>query len=69
MTLVFYDQKWVEIGTKSSLEKLISSITRIRNINRWEDASIAQKMSCEFVHFLFTFRLDWYKRYREFKYT
>jgi hypothetical protein len=45
MTLVFFDHKWVDIGTKSSLGPLISSITGIEDLNNWKEASVAQKMS------------------------
>jgi Heterokaryon incompatibility protein (HET) len=50
--VVFFNEGWVEIGTRSSLEKLISEVTTIRNISRWKDACIAQKMSCMFVQSL-----------------
>jgi hypothetical protein len=43
--VTFYDLEWVEIGTKMSLRKLISSITGIRFLFTTEKASIAQKMS------------------------
>lgn len=49
MMVVFYGATWTEIGTKSSLEELVSSITGIRDINDWEEASIAQKLSCEVI--------------------
>ncbi|PMD39205.1 hypothetical protein L207DRAFT_567507 [Hyaloscypha variabilis F] len=45
MVVVFYDAKWVEIGTKSSLEKLVSHTTRIRSTDHREEASTAQKTS------------------------
>lgn len=41
----FYDQNWEEIGTKSSLADLITSITGITHLFNFEDACIAQKMS------------------------
>jgi hypothetical protein len=44
-TVRFFDHGWVEIGTKSSLESLISSTTGIENILEFGKACIAQKMS------------------------
>jgi hypothetical protein len=44
-TVVFFDYDWVEIGTKSSLEGLISSITGIESLRDFNRASVAQKMS------------------------
>ena len=44
-TVRFFDREWVEIGTKSSLESLISSITGIEHLLKFEKACIAQKMS------------------------
>src|SRR3984885_15797145 len=48
-TVIILDQKWQEIGTKSSLQRVISEITGIpTNIllgGDLEDASIAQRMS------------------------
>jgi hypothetical protein len=48
-TVIFLDQKWQEIGTKSSLQEVISEITSIpTNIllgGDLEGASIAQRMS------------------------
>lgn len=41
----FYDVNWKEIGTKSSLAPLITSITGIAHLFKFTDASIAQKMS------------------------
>jgi hypothetical protein len=43
--VVFYDHNWIEIGTKSSLYKLITAITGIKPLFKYEHASIAQKMS------------------------
>ncbi|KAH7330481.1 heterokaryon incompatibility protein-domain-containing protein [Rhexocercosporidium sp. MPI-PUGE-AT-0058] len=40
----FYDIKWQEIGTKSSLAPLIKSITGISHLFNYAEASIAQKM-------------------------
>ncbi|KAG9235362.1 heterokaryon incompatibility protein-domain-containing protein [Amylocarpus encephaloides] len=40
----FFDQEWNEIGTKSSLGDLISSITGITHLFNFNDASVAQKM-------------------------
>jgi hypothetical protein len=44
LRLTFYDQNWMEIGTKMSLEKLISRITGIKFLFNSEKASIAQKI-------------------------
>jgi hypothetical protein len=46
-TVVFYDEEWREIGTKSSLSKAISSITGISpsDMVRFADANVAVKMS------------------------
>ena len=48
-TVIFLDQKWQEIGTKSSLQRVISEITGIPTDillgGDLEDASIAQRMS------------------------
>lgn len=44
-SVVFYSSGWVEIGTKKSLETLISAITKIEHLFGWETASVAQKMS------------------------
>jgi hypothetical protein len=43
--VVFYNSGWVEIGTKKSLETLVSAITRIEHLYGWETSSVAQKMS------------------------
>jgi hypothetical protein len=43
--VVFFNRVWVEIGTKSSLEKTISEITGIKYLFRFGQASVAQKMS------------------------
>ena len=43
--VVFFNSSWIEIGTKRSLETLISAITRIEHLFGWETASVAQKMS------------------------
>ncbi|PMD38523.1 hypothetical protein L207DRAFT_492374 [Hyaloscypha variabilis F] len=43
--VVFFNRGWVEIGTKKSLETLISAITKIEHLFGWETASVAQKMS------------------------
>jgi hypothetical protein len=45
ITVVFFNHKWDGIGTRSSLGRLISSITGIDDLNNWEKASVAQKMS------------------------
>ncbi|KAL5323646.1 hypothetical protein ACEPPN_008186 [Leptodophora sp. 'Broadleaf-Isolate-01'] len=41
----FYSQDWVEFGTKSSLEELISVITGITHLFHYDEACVAQKMS------------------------
>jgi hypothetical protein len=43
--VVFYNHDWIEIGTKSSLYDLITSITGIKPLANYAEASIAQKMS------------------------
>jgi hypothetical protein len=40
----FFDEEWTEIGTKSSLQDLITSITGISHLFNFHDASVAQKM-------------------------
>ncbi|KAH7350587.1 heterokaryon incompatibility protein-domain-containing protein [Rhexocercosporidium sp. MPI-PUGE-AT-0058] len=44
-TVVFFDRYWRDIGTKSTLEDLISQITRIRDIFAWQECCVAEKMS------------------------
>jgi hypothetical protein len=44
-TVVFFDQDWVDIGTKSSLAPLISAVTGIKDLFLFKTASVAQKMS------------------------
>jgi hypothetical protein len=44
-TVIFFDREWIEIGTKSSLEAAISSITGIEHLSGFEKACVAQKMS------------------------
>ncbi|KAK0119557.1 hypothetical protein ONS95_010997 [Cadophora gregata] len=44
-TVVFFDRNWVEIGTRSSLEDVISQITKIRAISAWQECCVAEKMS------------------------
>jgi hypothetical protein len=44
-TVVFFDRNWIEIGTKSSLAPLISSITGIQHLFSFKKACVAQKMS------------------------
>jgi hypothetical protein len=39
------DRDWVDIGTSSSMGSLVSSITGVRDLNEFENACIAQKMS------------------------
>lgn len=41
----FFDHDWNDIGTKGSLEELISEITGIDNFINFEKACVAQKMS------------------------
>jgi hypothetical protein len=43
--MIFFDEGWVEIGTKVGLRTLISSISGIENLFGFENACIAQKMS------------------------
>ncbi|KAF8866381.1 hypothetical protein BDZ45DRAFT_667668 [Acephala macrosclerotiorum] len=43
--LVFYDKEWQEIGTKSCLQILVSSITDIKELEIFEVACVARKMS------------------------
>jgi hypothetical protein len=42
---VFFDRAWVDIGTKSSLRSLVSAITGVRDLDKFERACVAQKMS------------------------
>jgi hypothetical protein len=44
-TMIFFNEGWVEIGTKVGLRTLISSITGIENLFGFRNASIAQRMS------------------------
>jgi hypothetical protein len=44
-TVVFFDHAWVDIGTKSSLEEVLSEITGIHDFEFYEEACVAQKMS------------------------
>ena len=44
-TVIFYNCVWVEIGTKKTLETLVSAITGIEHLFGFEKASVAQKMS------------------------
>lgn len=44
-SLVFLNSQWVDIGTKSTLGTLISSITGIKDLLNYESSSVAQKMS------------------------
>jgi len=41
----FFDWNWAKIGTKSSLERLIQSITNINYLSNFDEACVAQKMS------------------------
>ncbi|KAF8854399.1 HET-domain-containing protein, partial [Acephala macrosclerotiorum] len=43
--VVFFDCNWIDIGTKSSLEEVISDITGIEDFLFYESACVAQKMS------------------------
>lgn len=43
--VVFYNQGWSAIGTRSTLEEVISSVTRIKDMVNFETACAAQKMS------------------------
>jgi hypothetical protein len=43
--VVFFDHDWVDIGTRKSLEDLISDVTGIHNFLEFETACVAQKMS------------------------
>ena len=43
--LIFFDQYWVEIGTKESLRGIISGVTGVKHLFNFEDASVAQKFS------------------------
>ncbi|KAF8960253.1 heterokaryon incompatibility protein-domain-containing protein, partial [Flammula alnicola] len=49
LSLVFYDKEWVEIGTKSSLRKVITQVTNIGKqvllVNHSGEISIAARMS------------------------
>lgn len=42
--LVFYDEHWEEIGTKFSLADVIQQRTGIKDLRRWNEACVAQKM-------------------------
>ncbi|PMD29348.1 HET-domain-containing protein, partial [Hyaloscypha variabilis F] len=44
-SVVFFDQDWVDIGTKASLGEIISEITGIEDLIDFESACVAQKMS------------------------
>jgi hypothetical protein len=44
-SIVFFDKDWVDIGTKVSLEEIISEITGIDDFANFETACVAQKMS------------------------
>jgi hypothetical protein len=43
--LMFFDKDWLPIGTKDELFETISSVTGIKHLFNFEDASVAQKMS------------------------
>jgi hypothetical protein len=42
---IFYDKNWAELGTKSCLENLLTSITGVEAFCNYQEACIAQKMS------------------------
>jgi hypothetical protein len=44
-SVVFFDNDWIDIGTKLSLEEIISEITGIDDFVNFETACVAQKMS------------------------
>ncbi|PMD34428.1 HET-domain-containing protein [Hyaloscypha variabilis F] len=44
-TVIFFDQDWIEIGTKATLEDELMSITNITHLFNFSEACIAQKMS------------------------
>jgi hypothetical protein len=44
-SVVFFNAGWVDIGTKASLEGLLSVVTGIRNIRDFRIACVARKMS------------------------
>jgi hypothetical protein len=44
-SIVFFDKDWIDIGTKVSLEEIISEITGIDDFTNFETACVAQKMS------------------------
>ncbi|KAH8600121.1 heterokaryon incompatibility protein-domain-containing protein [Bisporella sp. PMI_857] len=44
-TVIFFDQDWIEIGTKATLEDELISITKITHLFDFSEACIAQKMS------------------------
>ena len=44
-TVVFFNRNWMDIGTKSSLEDVIKTVTRIRDLFAWHECCIAEKMS------------------------
>jgi hypothetical protein len=43
--VIFFNQDWAELGTRSSLSELISSITGSETLVGFEEACVAQKMS------------------------
>lgn len=44
-SVVFFDRDWVDIGTRHSLQGLVSAITGVKNMGKFEHACVAQKMS------------------------
>jgi hypothetical protein len=44
-SVVFFDKDWIDIGTKGSLEEVLSEITGIDDFVNFERACVAQKMS------------------------
>jgi hypothetical protein len=43
--VIFFNQAWMDIGTKRSLVELVSEITGIQDLFDWSNASVAQRMS------------------------
>jgi hypothetical protein len=44
-SVVFFDRDWVDIGTRYSLRSLVSAITGVKDMDNFERACVAQKMS------------------------
>jgi hypothetical protein len=45
VAVIFFNWSWIDIGTKACLAGLIGDITGIKDLFKFEDASVAQKMS------------------------